>query len=78
MPNSRAGPALVVQAGTATSVRVREQPQSFNRIEIEGNAVTLTVLVWNGSEFVAEDSKTFRQEDGRWRSATAQSHEAAN
>ena len=75
---TRAGPALVVQAGTATSVRVREQPQSFNRIDIDGNSVTLTVLIWNGSEFVAEDSKTFRQEDGRWRSAGSPAHEAAH
>jgi len=75
---TRAGPALVVQAGTATSVRVREQAQSFNRIDIEGNSVTLTVLVWNGSEFVAEDSKTFRHEDGRWRRAREQAPEAAH
>ena len=75
---TRAGPALVVQAGTATSVRVREQPQSFNRIDIEGNSVTLTVLVWNGSAFVAEDAKSFRQEDGRWRSASAPAPEAAH
>ena len=75
---TRAGPALVVQAGTATSVRVREQPQSFNRIDIDGQSVTLTVLVWNGSEFVAEDAKTFRQEDGRWRSAGAPAPEAAH
>ena len=64
---TRAGPALVVQAGTATSVRVREQPQSFNRIEIEPGTVTLTVLAWDGDRFVAEDAKRFRQEDGRWR-----------
>jgi 3',5'-cyclic AMP phosphodiesterase CpdA len=75
---TRAGPALVVQAGTATSVRVREQPQSFNRIDIQGNLVTLTVLAWNGSQFVAEDAKTFRQEDGRWRSASAPAPEAAH
>ena len=75
---TRAGSALVVQAGTATSVRVREQPQSFNRIDIEGSSVTLTVLVWNGSEFVAEDAKTFRQDDGGWRPARAQAPEAAH
>ena len=68
----------MVQAGTATSVRVREQPQSFNRIDIEGNSVTLTVLAWNGSEFVAEDSKTFRQEEDRWRSAGAPAPEATH
>lgn len=75
---TRAGPALVVQAGTATSTRVREQPQSFNRIDIDGDDVTLTVLAWNGSEFVAEDSKTFRHQEGRWRPARAEAAEAAH
>jgi 3',5'-cyclic AMP phosphodiesterase CpdA len=75
---TRAGPALVVQAGTATSVRVREQPQSFNRIDIEGDSVTLTVLNWDGGAFVAEDSKTYRHEDDRWRSAATPTHEAAH
>ena len=32
---TRAGGALVVQAGTATSTRVREQDQSFNTIDID-------------------------------------------
>ena len=32
---TRAGGALVVQAGTATSTRVREQEQSFNAIDID-------------------------------------------
>ncbi|MBA2770699.1 MAG: metallophosphoesterase [Sphingomonas sp.] len=75
---TRAGSALVVQAGTATSIRVREQPQSFNRIDIEGSQVTLTVLVWNGSEFVTEDAKTFRQQDGAWSPAQAQAAEPAH
>ncbi|MEJ7776761.1 MAG: metallophosphoesterase [Sphingomicrobium sp.] len=75
---TRAGPALVVQAGTATSTRVREQPQSFNRIDIDGDDVTLTVLAWTGSEFAAEDSKTYRHEDGRWRPARTEAHETAH
>ena len=35
---TRSGGALVVQAGTATSTRVREQEQSFNTIDIEAAA----------------------------------------
>ena len=69
---TRAGPALVVQAGTATSTRVREQQQqSFNRIEIEGPLVTVIVESWNGSDFAAQDAQPYEQEDGGWRIAGA-------
>jgi 3',5'-cyclic AMP phosphodiesterase CpdA len=66
---TRAGPSLVVQAGTATSTRVREQDQSFNRIEIEGPKVTVTVEAWNGSDFTDQDAQRFEQQDGHWRVA---------
>ena len=39
---TRAGGALVVQAGTATSTRVREQEQSFNTIDVAEAAVSIT------------------------------------
>lgn len=63
---TRAGPALVVQAGTATSTRLREQQQSFNRIEIDGPTVTVTVETWNGSAFAPEDSQSYRRDGDRW------------
>jgi 3',5'-cyclic AMP phosphodiesterase CpdA len=66
---TRAGPALVIQAGTATSTRVRDQGQSFNRIEIEGPNVTVAVESWNGDDFVAHDAQRFEREGGHWRIA---------
>jgi 3',5'-cyclic AMP phosphodiesterase CpdA len=66
---TRAGPALVIQAGTATSTRVREQPQSFNRIHTGENSATVTVFVWTGEEFVAEDTQRFQQQGDHWRLA---------
>jgi 3',5'-cyclic AMP phosphodiesterase CpdA len=68
---TRAGPALVVQAGTATSTRVREQSQSFNRIEVDGPAITVTVESWNGSDFAAQDAQRYEREDDHWRIAGA-------
>ncbi|MGI8704593.1 MAG: metallophosphoesterase family protein [Sphingomicrobium sp.] len=68
---TRAGPALVVQAGTATSTRVREQDQSFNRIEIDGPSVTVTVECWTGSQFAAQDSQRYVRREDRWRLAEA-------
>lgn len=64
---TRAGGALVVQAGTATSTRVREQDQSFNIIDIGGNIVTVTVNGWDGDDFAAADIQRYELLDGRWR-----------
>jgi 3',5'-cyclic AMP phosphodiesterase CpdA len=48
-----AGPALVIQAGTATSVRLRAgEAQSFNHIRTDRNdEVDLQVVEWDGSAF---------------------------
>jgi 3',5'-cyclic AMP phosphodiesterase CpdA len=64
---TRAGPALVIQAGTATSTRLRDEEQSFNQIDIEGLDVVLTVQTWGGSGFVAGDAQGFRREGDHWR-----------
>jgi len=64
---TRAGGVLVVQAGTATSTRVREQEQSFNTIDIAGVSTTITVHAWNGDEFEANDARRYQWQDGRWR-----------
>ena len=64
---TRAGPALVIQAGTATSTRLRDEEQSFNRIDIDGHRVTLTVQSWNGTAFVSGDEQTYAQEGDHWR-----------
>ncbi len=68
---TRAGPALVVQAGTATSTRVRDQDQSFNRIAIDGPRVTVTVEMWTGASFAPHDAQPYEREDGHWRIAGA-------
>jgi len=64
---TRAGGVLVVQAGTATSTRVREQEQSFNTIDIAGVSTTITVHAWNGDEFEANDARRYQWQGGRWR-----------
>jgi 3',5'-cyclic AMP phosphodiesterase CpdA len=71
---TRAGPALVVQAGTATSTRVREQSQSFNRIELDGSRVTIVVESWNGSDFTAQDAQRYERQGDHWRIAAAEEH----
>jgi 3',5'-cyclic AMP phosphodiesterase CpdA len=69
---TRAGPALVVQAGTATSVRLRDEDQSFNRIDIEDDRVTLTLQRWKAGKFELAAAQQYDLEDGHWRIAGAE------
>ena len=75
---TRAGPALVIQAGTATSHRLRDQANSFNRVEIDGDDVKLTVLTWNDGHFSAADAQRYVLEGDHWRVAGADQPEAAH
>lgn len=72
-----AGKALVIQAGTATSTRTRDELQSFNRIEIDGSGVRVTVQLWEGSQFVSGDSQFFERHDERWELSGGQAVAAA-
>jgi 3',5'-cyclic AMP phosphodiesterase CpdA len=64
---TRAGGALVIQAGTATSTRVREQEQSFNTIDIGDGRVTVTINAWKHDAFRPSDSQHYERQAGRWR-----------
>jgi 3',5'-cyclic AMP phosphodiesterase CpdA len=68
---TRAGGALVVQAGTATSTRVREQEQSFNTIDVADASVTITVNAWRSGDFEALDAQRYLWTDGHWAIAAA-------
>jgi 3',5'-cyclic AMP phosphodiesterase CpdA len=69
---TRAGPALVIQAGTATSVRLRDEQQSFNRVDIDGSTVTLTLQRWEGDRFESGPAQQYELRDGHWRFAGAE------
>jgi 3',5'-cyclic AMP phosphodiesterase CpdA len=64
---TRAGGALVIQAGTATSVRLREQSQSFNVIDVEAGCMTLTVECWSDDAFSPSDARRYEYRNGHWR-----------
>ena len=68
---TRAGAALVVQAGTATSTRVRDQEQSFNTIDVADASVTITVNAWRDGRYAALDAQCYAWQEGRWRIAPA-------
>ena len=64
---TRAGSALVIQAGTATSVRLRGEEQSFNRIEVSREGVGVTELSWNGGRFVEGEPAAYRRIGDHWK-----------
>jgi 3',5'-cyclic AMP phosphodiesterase CpdA len=64
---TRAGSALVIQAGTATSHRLRDEEQSFNKIEIEGESVTVTLQSWSGDKYVSGNAQRYVREGDHWR-----------
>jgi len=63
-----AGSALVIQAGTATSTRLRnDELQSFNWIHAHRNDdIELQVIAWDGSAFQRGNHVRFTREDGDW------------
>jgi 3',5'-cyclic AMP phosphodiesterase CpdA len=63
---TRAGGVLVVQAGTATSTRVRQQEQSFNSIDISDGKAAITVHAWNGEMFRPTEPRLYQWQNGRW------------
>jgi 3',5'-cyclic AMP phosphodiesterase CpdA len=63
-----AGRALVIQAGTATSVRLRNNElQSFNWIETTRNdEIDLQIVAWNGARFQPGSHARFRFDGESW------------
>ena len=72
-----AGKSLVIQAGTATSTRVRGETQSFNRIEIDQTGCRVTIIRWDGSAFVTGDSEWFERHGEQWELASGEPVEQA-
>lgn len=67
------GPALIVQAGTATSTRLRGgEQQSFNWIESDKGGIDLAVFAWQGEAFTPGRPARFVYDGSNWHGATAQ------
>jgi 3',5'-cyclic AMP phosphodiesterase CpdA len=69
-----AGPALVIQAGTATSTRLRHgEMQSFNLIHADGNdRIDVQVIVWNGAAFQPGSSAAYAFDGETWLAQAAE------
>ncbi|MEO7364901.1 MAG: metallophosphoesterase [Sphingomicrobium sp.] len=72
-----AGKSLVIQAGTATSTRVRGETQSFNRIEIDETGCRVTIIRWDGAAFATGDSQWFERHGDQWELSSGEAVEQA-
>ncbi|HEY3075843.1 MAG TPA: metallophosphoesterase [Burkholderiales bacterium] len=61
--------ALVVQAGTATSLRGRGEANSFNVLHIERPQVRIERYGWSGADFMVCASEAFTRTPGGWQRA---------
>lgn len=70
----KAGSAIIIQAGTATSTRLRNaEPQSFNWLHVERHdRFALQVIAWDGASFQAGDEVHFGFDGSEWHSDAPQ------
>jgi 3',5'-cyclic AMP phosphodiesterase CpdA len=59
--------ALVVQAGTATSLRARGEANAFNVLHIEPQGVRIERFGWDGADFAPASDETFERYAEGWR-----------
>jgi 3',5'-cyclic AMP phosphodiesterase CpdA len=74
---TRAGGALVVQAGTATSVRLREEEQSFNILDVDAETVSISLMRWTGERYESAVPTQFRKTGEGWRQSSQAEADAA-
>lgn len=62
------GSTLLIQAGTASSKRKRNELNSFNEIVISPNHILVHVFIWNEKDkkFLVQTSKQFTHKDSEW------------
>lgn len=63
--------ALVVQAGTATSTRVRDFPNAFNVLRVQSNRIDIDSYLWRGSEFGRGSTQAFEHDARGWHAAAS-------
>lgn len=58
---------VAVHAGTCLSTRLRGEPNSYNRLVLDGDALTIIPRAWAHGGFVDGPHKRYHRVDGRWR-----------
>lgn len=60
------GKALLIQGGTATSRRTRDEPNSFNLLRVGRPRIDVEQYVLRGAEFVRSARRSYARENGGW------------
>ena len=68
---------LVVQASTATSTRLRSEPNAYNCILLDGAKVGFRVRSWDGARFTGEATSWFEKEKDRWLTLAGEAQEVS-
>ena len=58
--------AVVVEASTATSTRLRQEPNGFNVLRVAPGSIHVETRTWNGRTFVSRDVQAFSRDDDGW------------
>lgn len=57
---------IAAQAGTATSRRVREEPNAFNWITLDQATITIQMMAWDGSRFTQASTQCYTLTGDAW------------
>jgi hypothetical protein len=57
---------VVVEAGTATSTRLRSEDNAFNVLRVSGTAIAVEVHAWENDAFVLRSSQQFSRMSEGW------------
>lgn len=60
------GGVVVAQTGTSLSSRLKGEPNSFNRIRVDGDTMEIDKMVWQERAFACAETARYHKRGGAW------------